>query len=908
MLTSHVRNMNHYWYIKNVTLSFIVLFCFVQSCGCFSEIKIGALFHGQESQQEQTFRLAVEHINSKQHVYELKPYVQYVEEHDVLQVDAAVCELLSNGVWAIFGPNSSSASEQVQSICDTIEIPHIEMRWNTKQRRQDVALNLYPHPKALSKVYADLVKAWKWKSFTILFESDEGLIRLSYVLKMYGPKDFTVTVRHLNDSSNYRHVLRRVKRSGEINFILDCSIETLPEIMKQAQQVGLMTDEYNFIITTMDVHTIDLEPYQHGGTNITGFQLVDTTSDHVQNIINSWKNFEIEDLDRPDIEPEQIEVESALMYDAVHLFDATVRDMRDLHIEDSPSGCDNVWGHGHSFINLMRDRYKTLRGLTGPVHFDYEGFRTDFMLHIVELTVDGLQKIGTWNSTTGLTLIREEVSTEVRQEESLQNRTLIVLTAISKPYGMRVDTSLTLKGNDMYEGFGIDLIHEISLMLGFNYTFVLQLDSKYGTLNKETKKWDGMVRELLDGNADLAITDLTITAERESAVDFTMPFMNLGIAILYKKPMKAAPKLFSFMDPFSKDVWIVMFAAYIGVSLMLFVMGRISPYEWTNPYPCIEEPETLENQFTLSNSLWFTIGSLMQQGTEIAPIAVSTRMVAGIWWFFTLIMVSSYTANLAAFLTVESMYQPIKNVKDLADQNTIKYGAKRGGSTLNFFRDSEDEIYRRMYNTMINTPGVLTKDNDEGVEKVKNSNYAFFMESTSIEYVIERNCDLTQVGDKLDNKGYGIAMRKNMTYRNSLSTAVLKLQETGRLQALKNKWWKEERGGGQCVDAEENADVSGLKLENVGGVFVVLMVGVVFAIFVTFFELLWDVGHKSLKEKISFKMLLMEELRFVAKLHGTTKPVRKYNQDAEGEDTNNFIPLSPYTNSYDFVDSKEPLT
>jgi hypothetical protein len=47
---------------------------------------------------------------------------------------------------------------------------------------------------------------------------------------------------------------------------------------------------------------------------------------------------------------------------------------------------------------------------------------------------------------------------------------------------------------------------------------------------------------------------------------------------------------------------------------------RICPYEWTNPYPCIEEPEELENQFTLQNSLWFTIGSLMQQGSEIAPM------------------------------------------------------------------------------------------------------------------------------------------------------------------------------------------------------------------------------------------------------------------------------------------------
>jgi ionotropic glutamate receptor len=41
--------------------------------------------------------------------------------------------------------------------------------------------------------------------------------------------------------------------------------------------------------------------------------------------------------------------------------------------------------------------------------------------------------------------------------------------------------------------------------------------------------------------------------------------------------------------------------------------------------------------------------------------AFSTRMVAGLWWFFTLIMISSYTANLAAFLTVERMESPIGN-------------------------------------------------------------------------------------------------------------------------------------------------------------------------------------------------------------------------------------------------------
>ncbi|CAA9996688.1 unnamed protein product [Nesidiocoris tenuis] len=65
---------------------------------------------------------------------------------------------------------------------------------------------------------------------------------------------------------------------------------------------------------------------------------------------------------------------------------------------------------------------------------------------------------------------------------------------------------------------------------------------------------------------------------------------------------------------------------------------------------------------------------------------MSTRVVAGMWWFFVLIMISSYTANLAAFLTMERMDATISSVEDLAMQNKIKYGVLAGGSTYNFFK------------------------------------------------------------------------------------------------------------------------------------------------------------------------------------------------------------------------------
>ena len=66
--------------------------------------------------------------------------------------------------------------------------------------------------------------------------------------------------------------------------------------------------------------------------------------------------------------------------------------------------------------------------------------------------------------------------------------------------------------------------------------------------------------------------------------------------------------------------------------------------------------------------------------------SLSGRVVGSVWWFFTLILISSYTANLAAFLTVERMLTPIESADDLAKQTEIQYGTLRSGSTMSFFK------------------------------------------------------------------------------------------------------------------------------------------------------------------------------------------------------------------------------
>lgn len=91
-------------------------------------------------------------------------------------------------------------------------------------------------------------------------------------------------------------------------------------------------------------------------------------------------------------------------------------------------------------------------------------------------------------------------------------------------------------------------------------------DGSYGSENpNEVGGWDGIVGELVRREADIAIAPLTITSERERVIDFSTPFMNHGISIMIKKPLKQNESFFSFMSPLSKEIWVrvISFAFFI---------------------------------------------------------------------------------------------------------------------------------------------------------------------------------------------------------------------------------------------------------------------------------------------------------------------------------------------------------
>jgi len=378
---------------------------------------------------------------------------------------------------------------------------------------------------------------------------------------------------------------------------------------------------------------------------------------------------------------------------------------------------------------------------------------------------------------------------------------------VNAPFMMIKEETEVNDGKDEYEGFNVDLIKLIAEHLGFNFTLEFGADGIYGRYDESKGSWSGMIGELLSQKADLVLADMTITSEREEVMDFTMPYMDQGLTILYKKERRQKqPSIFSFLAPFTSEVWISILAAYLVMAFLLFSISRVTP---GGPVP--DKGAKV----------------LPDKGKPSLARGVPTCLISSLWWVFTLVLACCYTANLGAFLRTEPLQQPLQSFDDLSRQNRVRYGVLHGGSTYQFFKDSKVSIFHNMWTYMSEHPSLLTRSYHEGVERVKKGDgaYAFIMESTVADYLVDRDCELTHFGEILNRKGYGIGLPLNSPYRKPMSNAILKLQEDGSLENLRKKWWFQKRGGGQCAVGSDSGGVTVLGLATVGGIFVVLVVG-----------------------------------------------------------------------------------
>ncbi|XP_029795543.1 glutamate receptor 2 isoform X1 [Suricata suricatta] len=836
-----------------------------------NSIQIGGLFPRGADQEYSAFRVGMVQFSTSE--FRLTPHIDNLEVANSFAVTNAFCSQFSRGVYAIFGFYDKKSVNTITSFCGTLHVSFITPSFPTDGTHPFV-IQMRPD---LKGALLSLIEYYQWDKFAYLYDSDRGLSTLQAVLDSAAEKKWQVTAINVGNINNdkkdetYRSLFQDLELKKERRVILDCERDKVNDIVDQVITIGKHVKGYHYIIANLGFTDGDLLKIQFGGANVSGFQIVDYDDSLVSKFIERWST--LEEKEYPGAHTTTIKYTSALTYDAVQVMTEAFRNLRKQRIEISRRGNAGdclanpavPWGQGVEIERALKQ--VQVEGLSGNIKFDQNGKRINYTINIMELKTNGPRKIGYWSEVDKMVVTLTELPSG-NDTSGLENKTVVVTTILESPYVMMKKNHEMLEGNERYEGYCVDLAAEIAKHCGFKYKLTIVGDGKYGARDADTKIWNGMVGELVYGKADIAIAPLTITLVREEVIDFSKPFMSLGISIMIKKPQKSKPGVFSFLDPLAYEIWMCIVFAYIGVSVVLFLVSRFSPYEWhTEEFEDGRETQSSEstNEFGIFNSLWFSLGAFMQQGCDISPRSLSGRIVGGVWWFFTLIIISSYTANLAAFLTVERMVSPIESAEDLSKQTEIAYGTLDSGSTKEFFRRSKIAVFDKMWTYMRSAePSVFVRTTAEGVARVRKSKgkYAYLLESTMNEYIEQRKpCDTMKVGGNLDSKGYGIATPKGSSLRTPVNLAVLKLSEQGVLDKLKNKWWYDK---GECgaKDSGSKEKTSALSLSNVAGVFYILVGGLGLAMLVALIEFC----YKSRAEAKRMKMTLSDAMRSKARL------------------------------------------
>ncbi|GCB74120.1 hypothetical protein scyTo_0003207, partial [Scyliorhinus torazame] len=261
-----------------------------------------------------------------------------------------------------------------------------------------------------------------------------------------------------------------------------------------------------------DLFALDLDSYRYCGVNMTGFRILNTENLHVASIIEKWS------MERLQASPSAdsglldgiMTTDAALTYDAVHIVSMSYQRAPQMTVNSLQCHRHKPWRFGSRFMNFIKEAQ--WEGLTGRIVFNKStGLRTDFDLDVVSLKEEGLEKIGTWDTINGLNITEISRGRGSNITDSLTNRSLIVTTVLEEPYVMFKKSDKPLSGNDRFEGYCIDLLKELSSILGFVYDIQLTQDGKYGTAD-DKGQWNGMVKELIDHVSSLGILDKILTS------------------------------------------------------------------------------------------------------------------------------------------------------------------------------------------------------------------------------------------------------------------------------------------------------------------------------------------------------------------------------------------------------------
>ncbi|XP_056285816.1 glutamate receptor ionotropic, NMDA 2C-like [Pseudoliparis swirei] len=532
-------------------------------------------------------------------------------------------------------------------------------------------------------------------------------------------------------------------------------------------------------------------------------------------------------------------------------------------------------GHGdcnklaqHSDNNTLFRHMLNVTWERRDLSFNNRGFLSNPSMVIVALDRDRLwDKVGTY--ARGILQVRYPVWPRYGSflEQVSDDRHLTVATLEEHPFVMveHVDpgtgtcvrntvpcrrqsnrTESTMGHPDSYtklccKGFCIDILKKLSRTIKFSYDLYLVTNGKHGKLVRGT--WNGMIGEVVYRRADMAIGSLTINEERSEIIDFSVPFVETGISVMVARSNGTVSPS-AFLEPYSPAVWVMMFVMCLTVvAITVFVFEFLSPVGYNRSLVSAKTPGG--PTFTIGKSVWLLWGIVFNNSVPIEnPKGTTSKIMVLVWAFFAVIFLASYTANLAAFMIQEQYIDTVSGLSDKKFQKPhehyppFRFGTVPNGSTERNIRSNYPDMHMHMMK--YNQKGV-----EEALESLKTGKLdAFIYDAAVLNYMAgkDEGCKLVTIGSGkvFATTGYGIALQKDSRWKRLIDLALLQFLGDGDTQRLETVWLS-----GICQNEKNEVMSSKLDIDNMAGVFYMLLVAMGLSLLVFAWEhlLYWKLRH-----------------------------------------------------------------
>ncbi|XP_070196560.1 uncharacterized protein [Littorina saxatilis] len=430
------------------------------------------------------------------------------------------------------------------------------------------------------------------------------------------------------------------------------------------------------------------------------------------------------------------------------------------------------------------------------------------------------------------------------------------------------------------KGISLEVLKKLSEDLNFQYVIYFVNDSNYGEFHNNS--WTGMVGDVIGGSADLIVGSFSMTSERMRVISFTEPYFQNEFSLVTGEEGQW-PSMWAFLSPFSAQVWtcIMLSSIVAGVAT--------SSLEWFSPFGLNPRGRKRNKQYGLGSGLLMVWVLVTGHTINVkAPKSWPSKVIQNVWAGLAIFIMTSYTANLAAYLAGQSA---VISVKSIYDSKLLekRVSVIKSSSVEHFLEKINPDLHVKTRDSYVNSTV-------EGLRLLQSGQTDVYLDDYHLlEYEVSRidkECTVQFVGKGFGSDGYAIGLRKNSWMKTALSNKILSYTESGFMQEVSEKYLKQPRCGyflsGSAVQ---------YGLEHTGGLFLILLSAVFVSILLLFLEhLAYKFFIPWCRSKPANSFWKTENLAFFSqRVHRVVRSERLYSQKQAAQEMIKIVKQRDFT-------------